>query len=64
MNTFFHTIRIKNVGDCDMATKRTATSQLVLASAQLASAQSALFEGFQTSLKPMILLDLFEIFLG
>jgi hypothetical protein len=64
MDTFFHTITIKNIGDCDMATKRTATNRLVLASAQVASAQSALLERFQTSLKPMILLDLFEIFLG
>ena len=47
-----------------MATKRTATNQLMLASAQVPSAQSALLERFQTSLKIMILLDLFEIYLG
>ena len=55
---------MKNIRDYDMATKRTATNQLMLASAQVPSAQSALLERFQTSLKIMILLDLFEIFLG
>ena len=55
---------MQNIRDYDMATKRTETNQLMLASAQVPSAQSALLERFQTSLKIMILLDLFEIFLG